>query len=84
MIKIVSKYEETLAENLRLKQENSTLRDRIENLKKDYSNLKTHNFSYKRKREIIKKNSNNLVTITHQTCKGKYLPLRHSVYLNIF
>ena len=26
MIKIVSKYEETLAENLRLKQENSTLR----------------------------------------------------------
>ena len=38
MIKIVSKYEETLAENLRLKQENSTLRDRIENLKKDKRN----------------------------------------------
>lgn len=35
MIKIVSKYEETLAENLRLKQENSTLRDEVNNLKKD-------------------------------------------------
>ena len=38
MIKIVSKYEETLAENLRLKQENSTLRDEVNNLKKDKRN----------------------------------------------
>lgn len=44
MIKIVSKYEETLAENLRLKQENSTLRDEVNNLKtiNKFQNLKSY------------------------------------------